>query len=238
MMCCRNQRARRRSCLLLLSSIAAVAPAACGTSGGREDAPAAPPPAASPPTALPPLGSSAPASILTSAWIDVRTAGAVGDGVAEDTAAILRAIASLPAAGGTVHFPPGRYLTLQQKIVINRSHVRLEGSPGAAIRGKPGAWESAVLIQVQVTPKDHLTDVIITGLEFDGNQAAHKLQRPTQAHLLEIQNADRVVVRDNYFHDSPGDAIKISPRTTVCRLISLHRNRIDTCLRNGISVVA
>jgi nitrous oxidase accessory protein NosD len=168
----------------------------------------------------------------------VRAAGAVGDGVADDTAAILRAIASLPAAGGTVSFPPGRYLTLQQKIVINRSHVRLEGAPGAVIRGMPGAWESAVLVQVKGTPQDHLTDVTITGLEFDGNQAAHKLARATQAHLLDIENADRVAVRDNYFHDSPGDAIKISPRTTVCRLVSIQRNRIDTCLRNGISVVA
>jgi hypothetical protein len=41
---------------------------------------------------------------------NVRTWGAVGDGVADDTAFIQAAINALPAAGGVVYSPPGTYL--------------------------------------------------------------------------------------------------------------------------------
>src|SRR5262245_56229169 len=122
-------------------------------------APAAADPAAAPPPAAP--AASGPARI------DVTSVGAVGDGVDDDTAAIQRAFAGLPPGGGTVFFPGGTYLVLQSQLIISRSQVRLEGAPGARIRGKPGAWESAKLLRVQGTPEKHLTDITITGLEFD-----------------------------------------------------------------------
>jgi polygalacturonase len=42
---------------------------------------------------------------------DVRVFGATGDGVADDRAAIQRAVDSCAVSGGTVLFPPGSYLT-------------------------------------------------------------------------------------------------------------------------------
>jgi hypothetical protein len=51
---------------------------------------------------------------------DVRASGAVGDGIADDTAAIQAAIDAAGAAGGTVAFPPGifstRTLTLHSRV--------------------------------------------------------------------------------------------------------------------------
>lgn len=47
-------------------------------------------------------------------WINVRSpayaGGAVGDGLADDTAALTAALAAVPAAGGTVYLPAGSYL--------------------------------------------------------------------------------------------------------------------------------
>src|SRR6478609_4947191 len=43
------------------------------------------------------------------ATVDVRTMGALGDGVHDDTAAIQAAINSLPTDGGTVTIPAGHY---------------------------------------------------------------------------------------------------------------------------------
>jgi hypothetical protein len=42
-------------------------------------------------------------------WVNVRLFGAVGDGAADDTAALQAAINSVPADGGTVYVPTGRY---------------------------------------------------------------------------------------------------------------------------------
>ena len=47
------------------------------------------------------------AAVLCASAVEVRDFGAVGDGIADDTAAIQRAI----DAGGIVHFPPGVYLS-------------------------------------------------------------------------------------------------------------------------------
>ncbi|MDQ3946093.1 MAG: glycoside hydrolase family 55 protein [Actinomycetota bacterium] len=53
--------------------------------------------------------------------VDVRSQGAVGDGLADDTAAIQRAVDAAQAAGGaTVLFPPGRYLVRSPGIHITR----------------------------------------------------------------------------------------------------------------------
>lgn len=57
------------------------------------------------------------ASAVTRTWnakasdfLSVKDFGAVGDGVTNDTAAIALAIAAMPAAGGGLYFPTGRYL--------------------------------------------------------------------------------------------------------------------------------
>jgi polygalacturonase len=83
--------------------------------------------------ALTPMGGfaqAAPASPLGGAY-DVRAFGAAGDGVAEDTAAIERAIdAAASAGGGTVRFPAGTYLsgTLHLK-----SNITLDLGSGATL---------------------------------------------------------------------------------------------------------
>lgn len=44
---------------------------------------------------------------MTWGVIDVRECGAAGDGHADDTEAILKAVDQLPEAGGVLYFPPG-----------------------------------------------------------------------------------------------------------------------------------
>jgi hypothetical protein len=48
-------------------------------------------------------------SRLTGLFVNVKDYGAVGDGTTDDYAAIMAAYAALPAAGGTLYFPAGRY---------------------------------------------------------------------------------------------------------------------------------
>ena len=56
---------------------------------------------------------------------NVRNFGAAGDGKTDDTKAILKAIDSLPQAGGVVYFPPGHYLT---RTVPGKSYVTFQGN--------------------------------------------------------------------------------------------------------------
>jgi len=55
---------------------------------------------------------------------DIRTYGAVGDGVTDDTEAIRAAFADAAKCGGTVEVPPGRYITGRLKM---ETGMRLEG---------------------------------------------------------------------------------------------------------------
>jgi hypothetical protein len=78
--------------------------------------------------------------------INVKDFGAVGDGVADDTAAIQAAIASLPVGGGTVYFPAGSYRTTSEIVIgngsisnrSNRVGVRLVGASGGLSAGEFG----------------------------------------------------------------------------------------------------
>lgn len=50
-------------------------------------------------------------------WVNVKDYGAAGDGVTDDTAAIQAAINGVPARGGTLYFPGGKY-NISSPIVI------------------------------------------------------------------------------------------------------------------------
>lgn len=67
-------------------------------------------------TAWIPLGGNA----FVSAPFNVKSFGAIGDGIADDTAAINATIAAVPASGGYIDFPPGRYL-ISSMITVNKA---------------------------------------------------------------------------------------------------------------------
>jgi polygalacturonase len=75
------------------------------------------------------------------ATFDVKSFGAIGDGVANDTAAIDTAIEKCSTTGGgTVTFPAGKY---GAGSIHLKSNVRLLLDPNATVVGLPGAFEDA-----------------------------------------------------------------------------------------------
>src|SRR5690348_13860065 len=77
--------------------------------------------------------SATPKTTIGQATVNVRTKGALGNGVHNDTAAIQAAINSLPATGGTVYIPAGRYMIDANKSISLRSHTRLQMAPTAQL---------------------------------------------------------------------------------------------------------
>ncbi len=59
--------------------------------------------------------------------VSVKDFGAVGDGVADDTAAVQAAVNSILSTGGTIYFPTGRYLVTAQINVQSTRPINLIG---------------------------------------------------------------------------------------------------------------
>src|SRR5688572_26954520 len=81
------------------------------------------------------------ARLRGTATLDVRDFGARGDGVRDDTASINAAIQALPAEGGTVFVPAGRYLVDAVQSINLRSNMHFQLDPKAVLVCKPNAAE-------------------------------------------------------------------------------------------------
>lgn len=118
-------------------------------------------------------------AVSSSAASSVRTYGAVGDGVTDDTAAIQDALDQ----GGAVYFPEGEYV-INAPLKVEQGGMSLigEGSGnrigglqvGLGVRIKSGAtWSGTEMILVQPAANDKpLTHVHISGITLDGNNIA------------------------------------------------------------------
>lgn len=72
-------------------------------------------------TILPPA-----TAATSSSMINVKDFGAIGDGVADDTASVNNAISNLPLSGGVLYFPSGRY-KINNPISISNKDVTIKG---------------------------------------------------------------------------------------------------------------
>jgi Pectate lyase superfamily protein len=66
--------------------------------------------------------------------ISVRTYGAMGDGVTDDSAAFTQALAAIPAPGAMLLIPPGTYLLKPDEALAIPSNVLIQGSCEATTR--------------------------------------------------------------------------------------------------------
>lgn len=90
-----------------------------------------------------------PTSVGGGAYQSVKNFGAVGDGVADDTQAILRAMRARSGSRGTIFFPTGKYLVTSTLSIAEIVHEQItflgEGSnvadgSGSAIIGNMNGW--------------------------------------------------------------------------------------------------
>lgn len=152
--------------------------------------------------------------------------GAVGDGVADDTAAAQDAInAAKAAGGGVVYFPRGIYL-ISTALKIP-SNVTLEGAGKRVTFIKNAGIENAI----ETTTDDRTFYVRILGLTIDNDNKGQ--------HGVYFFNTNNSVIRDCNIQNCLGDGVRIEA-STVATSRGAHYNMIDatdiyTCV-NGVMV--
>lgn len=114
--------------------------------------------------------------------VSVKDFGAVGDGVADDSAAIQAAVTSL-ASGGTVFFPRGTYRLISD-IQFSVSNLTFSGENGASILRKDASASNEYIIRT--TGTGTISNTVISGLRFEtqrvsasGTQALINADGPT-----------------------------------------------------------
>jgi pectin methylesterase-like acyl-CoA thioesterase len=120
---------------------------------------------------------------------DTKAYGAVGDGVADDTAAFASVVAAATAARGTVQIPAGTYLAT---VAITKGGITIQGAGKEAtiIKAPDTAAASAAGRVVVVADSDHTT---IKDLTIDGNKSARAGKKPIVYSLLLYRSSDCVV---------------------------------------------
>lgn len=124
-------------------------------------------------------------SMIDGACVNVRDFGAVGDGVANDTAAIQAAIDSLSATGGTIYFPQGTYLIARTVgtndhwgLKVPYSNITLIGQEAyfARYNSNISTYALAYPLLFLGAPDSNSTpvsNITVDGIFFQGNNTNH-----------------------------------------------------------------
>ena len=157
------------------------------------------------------------------ATFDVLIHGAAGDGKADDTAALNKAVDACAAAGGgQVFFPPGRYLT---GTIHLKSNLTLLLDAGAEIVGHPDPeryqgfappegtplasrlrWHRALLLGVGVENVTITGRGVINGNKVFDPRGEERMRGP---HTVLFGNSKNVTIRDVSIVDSANYAVML-----------------------------
>ncbi len=191
-----------------------------------------------------------------SVWLNVKTLGARGDGVSIETGALQKAVdACAQSGGGTVYFPPGRYLS---GTLFLKSRLRLYLEAGATLLGSTRLDDYPPMIpkirsytdsytERSLLYGEHLEQVTLEGRGvIDGQGAAFKGPYKVRPYLIRIIDCQDVSVRQLTLKNSPMwvqhylacDGVYIDGITVVSKcngnndgidIDGCHRVRIGNC---------
>ncbi|MFI7890868.1 glycosyl hydrolase family 28-related protein [Streptomyces sp. CACIS-1.16CA] len=179
-------------------------------------------------------------------WQTVAAHGAVGDGAADDTPAILAAIAACPV-GGVVYFPAGVYritetLDLPMGITLLGTHSNLMTGPGMTDDEVP-CWiqpsaDFAGDCVIQIIGDDDGTHPDISGEQRLRNLMLDGSQLPGSGidGIFAKGNVQNVVMDDVCIRQMPNNGIVTADRTDGVFPFSwrLRHVMIDNCHANGV----
>ena len=193
------------------------------------------------------LGAEQPQNFLTgfgkaeaATVVDVRTFGAKGNGATNDTAAIQKAINSLPSTGGTVVIPPGTYGIDAVTTLKLRSNVTLQMSPTTILGVIPNAAAHYEVLHIGGVSNVNINSGVLWGdrLTHKGTTGEHGFG----AAVLGSSNVTITGTASNnmwgdgfYIGNGPTFGSSLKTRSTNVKLIDV---TADNNRRQGISVTS
>jgi len=167
--------------------------------------------------------------------VSVKTYGAKGDGITDDTAAIQAAIEVVAGTGGTLLVPDGTYMINaiydSGKGLQLRSHMTFRMSPGAVLKAFPNASGG---YSVLFLPR--VTNVNIIGGTIEGERSAHTGTSGESGMGIFVASSQNVYIEGVTAKECWGDGFYIggsagSTNITLCNVVADHNRR------QGLSVV-
>jgi pectate lyase-like protein/parallel beta helix pectate lyase-like protein len=158
--------------------------------------------------------------------LSVKSYGAVGDGIHDDTAAFQAAINALPTAGGTVNVPAGIYLIDPVKKVNLRSNMLLNMDPNATLQAKTNSATRAYILYAYKR-----TNVEIAGGRLVGDRDTHHYVSGSTSewnHGIQVIGCTHVTVRDLWVGNCAGDGICTGGNTSdlvISNVVSTNNRR-------------
>jgi hypothetical protein len=173
--------------------------------------------------------------------VNVRNTGAVGNGIADDTAAIQNAVNQVGGTGGTVLVPAGTYMVNVAVSVVLKSNMTLKLDAGATLKAIPTALGGYDIVKLQ-----NLTNVNVVGGRIQGERHQH-LVPGNFANTIPNQNGEwgygiSVYAGSNIFIDGVaiaqcwGDGILVGEGSGPARNVTVANVFADDNRRQGLSV--
>lgn len=164
--------------------------------------------------------------------VNVRDTGAKGDGRADDTRAIQKAIDTVAGSGGTVHVPNGTYMVraVGKTRLALKSKMTLKLADRAVLKVIPNDAKSYAALTVE-----NASDVNIVGGTILGDRRSHKGKQGERGMGIEIgPKARRVTIAGVTAAEMWGDGfyLRESDDVAFCGVKAL-RNR-----RQGLSIIS
>src|SRR5947208_4645884 len=168
------------------------------------------------------------------AVFNVRDQGAVGDGAADDTGALVGTIGRVPASGGLVYLPHGTY-RVTSTIAVARTNVWIFGSGPDATAIRPGDGANADVLAVAAG------GCTVSNLTIDGNKAHNSAGAGILVDAVAANEMlENATVRDLHVVRTKGPGIRIrsSPSGPVNRRSLVQSCVVDDTDSEGIALMA
>lgn len=158
--------------------------------------------------------------------------GAVGDGVADDTEAIKRAVSAIGEGFSVLHIPSGTYLVSEDISLV--SNMTLEGEGNNSIIKRIGNdFESYGVISCR-----GIENVVIKNIHIQGERSEHTGTTGEWGHCVDIRGCKNITVKDCKLTDAWGDGIYLGTHDSKpCVNTVINNCDIDNNRRQGISVI-